>query len=96
MEFRILYCKPCGYHDQAHELAEELRERLGADVCVEEGKFGQFDVLLDGELVATKGGFWKRKLKHGAPPPEKIREAIDRALADREGDACEIPAVAER
>lgn len=57
MDFLILYCEPCGYRDQAGELATELRERFAATVTVEEGKFGQFDVLLDGELVASKGGF---------------------------------------
>ena len=91
MEFRILYCRPCGYHDRAEQLAAELRNRLAAEVIVAEGKFGQFDVLLDGELVASKGGFWKRKLIHGAPPQEKLLEAIDRALGDREGDACALP-----
>jgi selT/selW/selH-like putative selenoprotein len=92
MNFHILYCSPCGYHDRAEELATELRSRFSAEVVVEEGGFGQFDVLLDGELVASKGGFWKRKFTHHAPSQEKVLEAIDRALADRTGDACEIPA----
>ena len=91
MEFTVLYCKPCGYRDRADELATVLRERFGASVSVDEGKFGQFDVLLGGELIASKGGFWKRKLTHGAPPQPQILAAIDRALAEREGDACEIP-----
>lgn len=92
MKFQILYCNPCGYRDQAEELATDLRQRLSAEVVVEEGKLGQFDVLLDGELVASKGGFWKRILIHGAPPQPQIIEAINRALADRDGDSCEIPA----
>lgn len=91
MRFTILYCEPCGYRDRAEELAAELRHRHGASAEVHEGKFGQFDVLLDGELVASKGGFWLRKLKHGPPARERVREAIERALADREGDACGIP-----
>ncbi len=95
MRFEILYCKPCGYRERADELAAELHERFGADVRALEGGFGQFDVLLDGELVASKGGFWKRKLVHGAPPQPKLLAAIERALADREGDACEIPAQPE-
>ena len=69
MQFHILYCRPCGYRDRAEELAVELRGRFGAEVVVEEGKFGQFDVLLDGELVASKGGFWKRTLIHGGAAP---------------------------
>jgi hypothetical protein len=60
-------------------------------VVVEEGGFGQFDVLLDDTLVASKGGFWKRMLIHGAPPEPQLLEAIERALADREGDRCELP-----
>ena len=83
MDFTILYCEPCGYRERADQLAEELRRRFGAaSVNIEEGKFGQFDVLLDGLLVASKGGFWKRKLAHGAPPQSDILAAIDRAIAD--------------
>jgi selT/selW/selH-like putative selenoprotein len=92
MEFEILYCGPCGYRQRAEELAAELRNRLGARVVVKQGGFGQFDVLLDGELVASKGGFWERMFKHGAPPQPEILKAIDRALADRAGDVCEIRA----
>ena len=91
MVFRILYCKPCGYRERAEELATELRERFDARVILEEGGFGQFDVLLDGEIIASKGGFWKRMITHGAPPQPQILEAIERALADRDGDLCEIP-----
>jgi hypothetical protein len=60
-------------------------------VTVEEGGFGQFDVFLDGGLVASKGGFFKRMLIHGAPPHADLMASIERALADREGDACELP-----
>ena len=91
MVFRILYCQPCGYHGRAEELADELRNRFGARVAVEEGGFGQFDVFLDGSLVASKGGFFKRMLIHGAPPQAEILAAIERALAEREGDACALP-----
>src|SRR5262249_30006715 len=91
MEFRILYCGPCGYHGRAEELAKELRDRFGAQATVEEGGFGQFDVLLNGPLVASKGGFFKRMLVHGAPPHDQILAAIEHALADREGDACALP-----
>jgi selT/selW/selH-like putative selenoprotein len=96
MEFRILYCGPCGYRERAVELAAELRQRVDAQVTVEEGGFGQFDVLLDGALVASKGGFWKRMLVHGVPPQAQILEAIERALADREGDSCDITPTASK
>jgi selT/selW/selH-like putative selenoprotein len=91
MVFRILYCRPCGYHGRAEELAAELRNRFGAQVTAEEGGFGQFDVFLEGTLVASKGGFFRRMLIHGAPPQAEMLAAIERALADREGDTCELP-----
>jgi selT/selW/selH-like putative selenoprotein len=91
VEFRILYCVPCRYRDRAEALADELRRRFGASVNVEEGGFGQFDVFLDGELVASKGGLLRRMLVHGAPPQAQLVESIERALADREGDRCDIP-----
>jgi len=91
MKFRILYCGPCGYHSRAEELARELRDRFGAQVAIEEGGFGQFDVFLGSELVASKGGFFKRMLIHGAPAQAELIAGIERALSDRPGDACEIP-----
>ena len=90
LSFRILYCGPCGYESRARELADELHGRFGAEVEIEEGRFGQFDVLLDGELVASKGGFWRRVTVHGAPPQERLLAAIEKHLAVREGDACAI------
>lgn len=89
MEFRILYCVPCRYDARAEALADELRGRFGAQVIVEEGGFGQFDVFLDGRLVASKGGLLRRMLVHGAPPQQELLDTIERALALREGDRCE-------
>ena len=89
-EWSSKFCSgPCGYHGRGEELADELRDRFAAQVTVEEGGFGQFDVFLNGKLVASKGGFFKRILIHGAPPQDQMLAAIERALADREGDACE-------
>jgi selT/selW/selH-like putative selenoprotein len=90
MRFHIFYCGPCGYRERAEALAAELRHRFDAQVAIEEGGFGQFDVLLDGDLVASKGGFWKRMITHGAPPQAQILQIIERALADREGDRCDL------
>lgn len=93
MHVKILYCRPCRYLERAEELAAALREGFPdtiETIEIEEGMFGQFDVFLDGELVASKGGFWARKLKHGAPATPKVLDAIRNALADREGDACDI------
>jgi hypothetical protein len=53
--------------------------------------FGRFDVFLNGNLVAPKGGFLTRMLIHGAPPQDEMLAAIGRAVADAEGDACQLP-----
>ena len=90
LRFRILFCGPCGYEPRAHDLAAELQVRFGAEVEIEEGRFGQFDVLLDGKLVASKGGFWRRVTIHGAPPQERLLASIEKHLAVRDGDLCEI------
>ena len=90
LRFRILFCGPCGYEPRARDLAAELRARFGAEVEIEEGRFGQFDVLLDGKLVASKGGFWRRVTIHGAPPQERLMASIEKHLAVRDGDVCEI------
>jgi selT/selW/selH-like putative selenoprotein len=96
MHFEILYCKPCGYRERAESLAIELRERFEARVSVREGGFGQFDVLLDGEVVASKGKLLRRLLVHGPPSEQRIRAAIEAALATREGDACAISPAVDR
>ena len=91
MKFSILYCKPCGYRDRAEVLATELRERFDASVSIEEGRLGQFDVLIDGEIVASKARtFFGRMLTHGAPPQSEILEAIERHLSLQTGDACAV------
>ena len=46
MKFEIFYCRPCGYAGRADDLATELCDRFGAEVAVEEGKFGQFDIAI--------------------------------------------------
>lgn len=91
MHFEILYCKPCGYRERAEGLAEELGKRFGASVEVREGGFGQFDVLLDATLVASKGKLLRRFLVHGPPSEERVWAAIEAAVATREADACTIP-----
>ena len=53
MEFEVRYCKPCGYRERAEQLAAELEERPGARVRIVEGKFGQFDVLLDDPTIMS-------------------------------------------
>lgn len=48
------------------------------------GKLGQFDVLVDGEVVASRGGgMLKRVLGGGWPDPEQVVAAIEARLRSR-------------
>jgi len=59
------------------------REKLGLQVELKKGSSGQFDVVADGELIATKGGSFLTKLLGGGwPEPAKVIEAL-RAKAKR-------------
>ena len=71
----------------------DLRTDEGRDLFLK--LVAQFDVLLEGTLVASKGKFLRRVLVHGAPPQSELMASIERHLAVREGDACELPATDE-
>jgi hypothetical protein len=50
-------------------------------VELEQGRLGQFDVLVDGRTVASrKGGLWAKLIRRPWPAPEdvvrKVREAL--------------------
>ena len=92
MTVRVVYCKLCGYAERAQALADELRGRFEADVDVVEGKFGQFDVLIDDQIVASRGeSFLARMMPRDAPDAAAVVAAIERHLAPREGESCVLP-----
>lgn len=89
---RIHYCELCRYEERARALAAELAERFGATTEVIEGKFGQFDVEVDGALVASRGqSFFARMLPRDAPGSSDVIAAIEHHVAPREGESCERP-----
>ena len=92
MQVRVLYCHLCRYRERAEALGEELSKRFGADVEVAEGKFGQFDVFVDGTLVASRGeSILSRMLPKDAPGSEAVFAAIEAYSAPRDGEFCELP-----
>ncbi len=80
----IYYCHICGYKDEAAELAKEIEQQLGISAVVESGTWGQFDILLDDELVATKNGEQGRLGKFLSlgdfPEPERTIAALKERL----------------
>jgi hypothetical protein len=47
-------------------------------VTRERGKLGQFDVLVDGEVIASRGGnMLQRVLGGGWPDPEEVIQKIE-------------------
>jgi hypothetical protein len=49
---------------------------LGVEVTLEPGRVGQFDVVADGETIASRGGNWlTRRFGAGYPDPEKVLAA---------------------
>jgi hypothetical protein len=50
------------------------------------GRLGQFDVLADGEVIASRGGsMLKRVLGGGWPDPAEVIEKIEARLAGKGG-----------
>jgi hypothetical protein len=57
-----------------------IRERLDIPVELVKGRFGQFEVLVNGQTVASrKGGLVAKLLKRPWPDEEEVIAAIRRA-----------------
>lgn len=50
----IRYCQACGYRCRAAHLAAKIEQELHVAVEMQAGASGQFDVLIGGDVVATK------------------------------------------
>jgi len=51
-------------------------------VVLETGKTGQFDVIVDRETIASRGGNrFSRRLGAGYPDPEAVVDALEKRLA---------------
>lgn len=55
-----------------------IKQRLGIDAAVVSGATGQFDVMVDGEKIAERGGNWfTRSFGAGYPDLEGVVERIE-------------------
>jgi hypothetical protein len=67
-------------------LAATLKEKLGVEALLAVGGKGQFDVLVDGEVVASKhgvGAIAKLLGAKGFPTEDEVLDAVRRKLAAR-------------
>ncbi len=54
MQIKIFYCVVWNYEPKAVSLAAELKESFDTQVELLSGKRGDFEVVVDGELVFSK------------------------------------------
>ena len=60
-------------------MEKELGDQLGdtvPDIELVPGNPGQFDVMMDGERIATRSKGWQRFLGGGWPTVEEVADAI--------------------
>ena len=58
-------------------LAAVLKQELGVEAELERGRISQFDVLVGGDVVATRsGGLLTRLLGGGWPDPSEVVMAV--------------------
>ncbi|HEV7550295.1 MAG TPA: hypothetical protein VGP65_01360 [Candidatus Angelobacter sp.] len=56
-----------------------IKKRLGIEAVVTPGETGQFDVLADGEKLASRGGNWfTRSFGAGYPDLDSVVERLER------------------
>ena len=59
-----------------------IKDRLDIDVPLNEGKRGQFDVIIDGDVIASReGGFFNKVFRKGWPDPEDVVRVLEQRLA---------------
>ncbi len=59
-----------------------IKKRLGIDAVLTPGNKGQFDVLADGENIATRGGNWfTRSFGAGYPDLDSVVDLLEKHRA---------------
>ena len=56
----------------------QIERRLGAEPILVPGKTGQFDVIVDGRIIATRGGNWlTRSFGAGYPDLDAVVRQLE-------------------
>jgi len=53
-KLEITYCVPWNYLPRATSLAAEIKKAKGIDATLIKGSGGQFEIVLDGQLIFSK------------------------------------------
>ncbi len=62
-----------------------IKKRLGIDAVITPGKTGQFDVIVDDEKIAERGGNWfTRKFGAGYPELDSVVKQLEKHRASDE------------
>ncbi len=63
-----------------------IKKRLGIDAVLTPGKTGEFDVIADGERIATRGGNWfTRSFGAGYPDLDSVVDLLEKHRASNSG-----------
>jgi hypothetical protein len=77
VKVEILFCRSCGFQARAASLALRIKDVLGIDPVLKTSGPGTFDVLVDGERIASRGeGFLSRLFFGGWPNEGAVVEEI--------------------
>ena len=59
-----------------------IKKRLGIEAVITHGKTGQFEVIVDGEKIAERGGNWfTRSFGAGYPDLDSVVEQLEKRRA---------------
>lgn len=70
MQVEIRFCRSCGFQARAASLALRIKDSLGIDPVLKTSSAGVFDVLVDGERIASRGDGFLSRLFFGGWPNE--------------------------
>ena len=77
MQIQIRYCVACGLAGRARRLAQRIADEIGVQPVLTPGPLGEFDVLADGTLIASRnGGLLNHLTYRGWPSDDAVVERL--------------------
>lgn len=82
MQVEIKYCVVCGLAGRARRLARRIADEIGVEAKLTSGPLGEFDVIADGTLIASRRSGLLNHLTYRGWPDE---DAVLARLRERAG-----------